>query len=96
MQEQAPHETPHSALGRSACSSEFKDDAPVLFFEGQRVYDAPDIAALIAMGDIRELLAVAARRRWKLGPWLEPLTESRAHYLEFGHPLQFGCCRDVA
>jgi hypothetical protein len=59
--------------------------------DGRRVLDDVDIAALIALGDIEELLRAAHQQRLMSDNYGYHGAVAD-HYMTHGHRLAFGCC----
>ena len=66
---------------------------PILRWHGHRVFDVEDVPGLIALAEIGALLEVAAQSQLITDP-REIRSASDRHLYEFGHRLQFGCCRE--
>lgn len=69
---------------------EFVDDG---LASGGPIFDADDVEVFIALAHIKALLEVGAARRRSTFPH-EMVSAAQRHLWEFGHPLEFGCCRD--
>lgn len=59
--------------------------------DGERVYDAPDVEALLAMAWLDAFVQLGMLRVDELVNGAT--TSASAHRLETGHRLGFGCCR---
>lgn len=69
-----------------------EEGTPVLrTVDGDRVYDAGDVPALLALAELSALIDRSWTRHVAHGEM--PTSAAERHRREFGHRLAFGCCR---
>jgi hypothetical protein len=79
-------------VGTPQVRSHADQSTPVLRTgDGDRVYDAGDIVALVALGEIAGILDFARQQRLQHETY-GYVSAAAHHLLNHGHRLAFGCC----